>query len=190
MRPAISCSHRRRVFDTKVSAVYLCIFQGGHFVLTIFDRDDRFNRRSFLKIGSLALGGLSLAHLLQAKAAAEPRRPVLKDRSVIFLFLHGGPSQIETFDPKMSAPVESRSATGEVQTRIPGVTFGGTFPKLAALADKVSIVRSFTTGDGNHDIKPVVGRDTFGANLGSIYARVAGQNHPDTGIPTNILLLP
>ncbi len=159
-------------------------------MLTIFDRDHRFNRRSFLQIGGLALGGLSLAHLLQAKAAAEPRRPVLKDRSVIFLFLHGGPSQIETFDPKMSAPVEIRSATGEVQTRIPGVTFGGTFPKLAALADKVSIVRSFTTGDGNHDIKPVVGRDTFGANLGSIYARVAGRNHPDTGIPTNILLLP
>ncbi|HZZ81769.1 MAG TPA: DUF1501 domain-containing protein, partial [Gemmataceae bacterium] len=159
-------------------------------MLTIFDRDDRFNRRSFLKIGSLALGGLSLTHLLQAKAAAEPRRPLLKDRSVIFLFLHGGPSQIETFDPKMSAPVESRSVTGQVQTRIPGVTFGGTFPKLAALADKVSIVRSFTTGDGNHDIKPVVGRDTFGANLGSIYARIAGQNHPQTGIPTNVLLLP
>jgi uncharacterized protein (DUF1501 family) len=159
-------------------------------VLTIFDRDDRFNRRSFLKIGSLALGGLSLSHLLQAKAAAEPRRPLLKDRSVIFLFLHGGPSQIETFDPKMSAPVENRSVTGQVQTRIPGVTFGGTFSKLAALADKVSIVRSFTTGDGNHDIKPIVGRDTFGANLGSVYARIAGQNHPQTGIPTNVLLLP
>jgi uncharacterized protein (DUF1501 family) len=159
-------------------------------VLTIFDRDDRFNRRSFLKIGSLALGGLSLMNLLQAKAGAEPRRPVLKDRSVIFLFLHGGPSQIETFDPKMGAPAETRSVTGEVQTRLPGVTFGGTFPRLAALADKVSIVRSFTTGDGNHDIKPVVGRDTFGANLGSIYARVAGANHPDTGMPTNVLLLP
>jgi uncharacterized protein (DUF1501 family) len=147
------------------------------------------NRRAFLKVGSLALGGLSLMDLLQAKAV-EPRRSILKDRSVVFLFLHGGPSQIETFDPKMSAPVESRSATGEVRTRIPGVTFGGTFPKLAALADKVSIVRSFTTGDGNHDIKPVVGRDTFGANLGSVYSRIAGRNHPDSGMPTNVLLLP
>ncbi|MBI2803859.1 MAG: DUF1501 domain-containing protein [Planctomycetes bacterium] len=160
-------------------------------MLTIFDRDDRMNRRSFLKVGSLALGGLSLANLLQAKAtAAESRRSILKDRSVIWVFLHGGPSQIETFDPKMSAPAENRSATGELQTRIPGVTFGGTFPKLAALADKVSVVRSFTTGDGNHDIKPVVGRDTFGANLGSIYARIAGTSHPRTGIPTNALLLP
>ena len=160
-------------------------------MLTIFDRDDRMNRRSFLKVGSLALGGLSLMNLLQAKAyTAETRRPVLKDRSVIFLFLHGGPSQIETFDPKMGASSEIRSATGEVQTRIPGVTFGGTFPKLGALADKVSIVRSYVPGDGNHDIKPVVGRDTFRANLGSVYARVAGRNHPESGMPTNVLLLP
>jgi hypothetical protein len=159
-------------------------------MLTFFDNDKRFNRRSFLKVGSLALGGLSLSHLLQAKANAEPGRPILKDRSVIFLFLQGGPSQIETFDPKMGAPSEIRSATGEVQTRIPGVTFGGTFPRLAALADKISIVRSFTTGDGNHDIKPIVGRDTFGANLGSIYSRVAGRNHPESGMPTNVLLFP
>src|SRR5450755_3122526 len=160
-------------------------------MLTIFDRDDRMNRRAFLNVGSLALGGLSLMNLLQTKAAAaDTRRPVLKDRSVIFLFLHGGPSQIETFDPKMTAPSEMRSVTGQVQTRIPGVTFGGTFPKLGALADKVSIVRSYTTGDGTHDIKPIVGRDTFGANLGSVYSRVAGTNHPETGMPTNVLLFP
>jgi len=48
------------------------------------------------------------------------------------------------------------------------VTFGGTFPRLAAMADRLAVVRSFVTGDGNHDISPVVGRDTFGANLGSI----------------------
>ena len=160
-------------------------------MLTIFDRDDRMNRRAFLNVGSLALGGLSLMNLLQTKAAAaDTRRPVLKDRSVIFLFLHGGPSQIETFDPKMTASSEIRSATGQVQTRLPGVTFGGTFPKLGALADKVSIIRSYVPGDGNHDIKPVVGRDTFGANLGSVYSRIAGRNHPETGMPTNVLLLP
>jgi hypothetical protein len=160
-------------------------------MLTIHDRDRHPHRRAFLRIGGLALAGLSLPDLLTIKArAAEARRPVLKDRSVIFLFLHGGPSQTETFDPKMSAPVEFRSTTGEVATRLPGVTFGGTFPRLAALADKLAVVRSFTTGDGNHDIKPVVGRDTFGANLGSIYARVAGRNHPETGLPTNVLLFP
>jgi hypothetical protein len=111
-------------------------------------------------------------------------------RSVIFLFLHGGPSQFETFDPKMTAPEGIRSATGEIATKLPGITFGSSFPKLAAVADKFSIVRSFSTGDGNHDIKPIVGRDTFGANLGSIHARFAGSNDPVTGLPVNVLLQP
>ena len=84
-------------------------------MLTIHDR------RSFLRVGSLALGGLSLTDLFAAKALAQSR-PLLKDKSVIFLFLHGGPSQIETFDPKMTAPSEFRSTTGEVRTCLPGVT--------------------------------------------------------------------
>jgi uncharacterized protein (DUF1501 family) len=159
-------------------------------MLSVFDADGRWNRRSFLQVGSLGLAGLTLPHLLAAKARAAEARRLFTDKSVILLFLHGGPSQIETFDPKMTAPAEIRSATGEVATRLPGVTFGGTFPRLAALADRLAVVRSFTTGDGNHDIKPVVGRATFGANLGSIYARVAGNNHPTTGLPTNALLFP
>jgi hypothetical protein len=159
-------------------------------MLTIFDHDNRHSRRSFLRVGSLALAGLSLPDLLAAKARAAEGRPLLRDRSVIFLFLHGGPSQIETFDPKMTAPAEVRSATGEVATRLPGVTFGGSFPRLAGLADRLTVVRSYVAGDGNHDIKPVVCRDTFGANLGSIYARVAGSNHPATGLPTNVTLFP
>jgi Protein of unknown function (DUF1501) len=152
-------------------------------VLAIHDRT--FNRRSFLTIGGLALGGLSLPQLF----AAEAKR-LVTDKSVIFLFLHGGPSQTETFDPKMTAPSGIRSATGEIATKIPGVTFGGTFPKLAQLADKLSIVRSYVPGDANHDIKPIVCKDTFGGNLGSIYARVAGINHPVTGMPSNVLLFP
>ena len=161
-------------------------------MLTIFDRDDRCHRRAFLKIGSLGLAGLSLADLLAARTQAAPTqtRRVVKDKSVIFLFLHGGPSQIETFDPKMTAPVEFRSATGEVATRIPGVTFGGTFPRLAALADRLTVVRSYVPGDANHNLKPLVGRDTFEANLGAVYSRVAGANHPESGLPTNVVLFP
>src|SRR5579871_2332415 len=106
-------------------------------MLAVYDRDTSCDRRAFLKIGSLALGGFSLPALLAARTrAAEARRP-LTDKSVIFLFMHGGPSQVETFDPKMSAPAGIRSATGEVATKIPGVTFGSSFPKLAALADKL-----------------------------------------------------
>jgi hypothetical protein len=153
-------------------------------MLTIHDR------RAFLRIGSLALGGLSLPHLLAARARAAESSKLLKDKSVIFLFLHGGPAQTETFDPKMSAPAEFRSTTGEVATCLPGVTFGSSFPRLAALADKLSVVRSYVPGNANHDIKPIVSPDTFGANLGSIYSRVAGSNHPVTGLPTNVVLFP
>lgn len=159
-------------------------------MLSLCDSRARFGRREFLRVGGLALGGLSLPGLLEAKAAATQAGRLVRDKSVIFLFLHGGPSQFETFDPKMTAPSDIQSATGEVATRIPGVTFGGTFPKLASLADKLTVVRSFTTGDANHDIKPIVCRDTLGANMGSIYSRIAGSNHPRTGMPTNAALYP
>ena len=160
-------------------------------MLCFWDRDSRHRRRDFLQVGGLGLGGLQLANLMQSKADAAPfSSPIVKDKAVIFLFLHGGPSQTETFDPKMTAPVGIQSATGELQTSIPGITFGGTFPRLSALADKVSIVRSFVTGDGNHDIKPIVCRDTLNANLGSLYARVAGTNRHGSGLPTNVALFP
>jgi hypothetical protein len=147
-------------------------------------------RREFLRVGSMALGGLSLPSLLSSPAFADSAASLTSDRSVIFLFLHGGPSQIETFDPKMSAPAEIRSATGELKTRVPGLTFGGTFPKLAARADQFSVVRSFRTGDANHDIKPIVGKDSAGANLGSMFAHLAGASDPVTGIPVNTALFP
>lgn len=155
--------------------------------------DPSCKRRDFLRIGSLALGGLSLPALRQAQAAqavqAAPRRGV-HDKSVILLFLQGGPSQFETFDPKMTAPPGIRSATGDLETTVPGMNFAGSYEKLARHAHEVSIVRSYASGDGNHDIKPVVGRATLGANMGSLYARVVGNNHPDNGMPTNCALFP
>ncbi len=145
----------------------------------------RLGRRAFLQVSGLSLGGLALAS--KPLAAAES---ALAGKSVIFLFLHGGPSQIETFDPHMDAPEKIRSATGQVATAIPGLSFGASFPLLAQRARRLSVVRSFVTGDGNHDIKPVVSRHSSGANLGSIAAHVAGLNHPVTGMPTNVALFP
>jgi hypothetical protein len=146
------------------------------------------SRRSFLRVGTIGLGGsvFSLPGYLAAKSSAPD---LLKDRSVIFLFMHGGPSQTETFDPKMDQPSGIRSATGEIPTSLPGVTFGATFPKLAKLAHKLAIVRNFTTGTGAHDIKPIVGKNSLGANLGSLYSRVAGPTH-STGLPRNVALYP
>lgn len=162
-------------------------------MLTLFDHDARCSRRDFLRIGgSAAIGaaGISLSDLATLRARAEGVPGVLTGKSVIFLFLHGGPSQFETFDPKMGMPDGIRSATGEVATRIPGVTFGASLPRLAALADRLTVVRSYVPGDANHDLKPIVGRDSSGANLGSLYSRVAGANDPRTGLPTNVVLFP
>ncbi|MFO0895826.1 MAG: DUF1501 domain-containing protein [Pirellulales bacterium] len=156
-------------------------------MLTFFDHGRGLGRREFLRLGAWSLAGLPWA--ARSAAAAAPSSAV-RDRSVVLLFLHGGPSQIETFDPKGEAPSGIRSVTGEIATSIPGVTFGGSFPRLARLADRLAIVRSFVPGDANHDIKPVVHRETLGANLGSIYARVAGVNNAVTGLPTNALLFP
>ncbi len=147
-------------------------------------------RRSFLRVGSLALGGLSLPQWLETQAALNSLGASLKDKSVVFLFMHGGPSQTETFDPKMTAPSEIRSVTGEVKTTLPGITYGGTFERLARQAHRCAVVRSFATGDGKHDIKPIVGADSLGANLGSLYARVAGATRADSGMPTNVALMP
>ena len=92
-------------------------------MLSFYDHDVRGTRRSFLRVGgaaALGAAGLGLANLPALHAEGMPG--LLTGKSVIFLFLHGGPSQIETFDPKMDQPEGVRSATGEVATRIPGVT--------------------------------------------------------------------
>ncbi len=158
-------------------------------MFTLSDSRTGISRRDFLRVGSL--GGLSLSHLLAAQAAAGSAKSVLTDKTVVFLFMQGGPSQFETFDPKMGAPDGIRSVNGEIATRLPGVTFGKTFPRLAALADKLAIVRSYRPGNATHDIKPIVDGETKGgASLGAFYARMAGMNHPDTGMPTNVLLYP
>ncbi|MBL8794689.1 MAG: DUF1501 domain-containing protein [Planctomycetia bacterium] len=150
-----------------------------------------FTRRELLRVGSLALGSLTLPGLFQAKARAAAAGKPVTGKSVILLFLQGGPSHIELFDPKMTAPENVRSTTGEVQTKLAGVTFGGTFPKLAARADRLAVVRSYASGNSNHTYLDVAsGGNALKATMGSLYARVAGSTSERTGIPSNVLVLP
>jgi uncharacterized protein (DUF1501 family) len=156
-------------------------------------------RRNFLHIGTLGLGGLSLSTILQAKSfAKETSDPeFVKDKTIVFVFLGGGASHIETFNPNMDAPEPYKSITGEVKTTLPGVTLGGTFPELAKHAKKMAIVRSFKHPIGNHEqaISHVLtggtdpnGQVKEGQSIGSMYARIRGANHPKTGLPTYVLL--
>ena len=74
----------------------------GFPMLRFWDHDSRRHRREFLQVGGLGLGGLQLTSLFQARAdTATLSSPIVKDKAVIFLFLHGGPSQRETFDPRI-----------------------------------------------------------------------------------------
>src|SRR5580700_256518 len=115
-------------------------------MLSIFDTRPGYSRREFLRIGTLGLGGLSLPHLLGARALAAGNNPITTGKSVIFLYMFGGPSQFETFDPKMSAPDGIRCVNGEVATSLPGVTFGSMFPQLAKRAEQLAVVRSYVPG--------------------------------------------
>src|SRR5579864_7245848 len=99
---------------------------------------DGLSRRDFVRAGVLGATGLTLPVLFRAQAASASPTGFVKDKSVIFLFLAGGPSQYETFHPKMTAPIEIRSVTGEVVTNLPGVTFAGMFPRMARHADKLA----------------------------------------------------
>jgi uncharacterized protein (DUF1501 family) len=150
-------------------------------------------RRDFLRIGAVSLGGLSLPGLLAARAAAADAGlgAALKDRSVVLLFLAGGASHIETFDPRMDAPEGVRSTSGELATTIPGVTFGGTFPGLAARAHKMVVVRSFHHPVTDH-VKAIhhvlTAGSPLGAGMGSVYARLRGPNDPRTAMPTHGLV--
>lgn len=116
---------------------------------------DGIHRREFLRVGGLGLAGLSLTDLLRqqslAASANTPRRP----KSVIYIVLAGGPSHIDTWDPKPEAPVEVRGEFGAIPTSIPGVSFCELFPRQAAMLDKLAVVRGVRSVENDHYLSEV-----------------------------------
>ena len=104
------------------------------------------HRRELLQVGYSGLLGVGLSSLFPARAAAPKRKP----KAVILVFQTGACSHIDTFDPKPDAPVEIRGEFGVIDTKVPGVKFGEHLPKLAARADKLAVVRTFSHKDNNH----------------------------------------
>jgi hypothetical protein len=161
---------------------------------------DGTTRRDFLKIGSLGMTGLALPDLLKARAAAASQGQSRRNTSVVWLWLGGGPTHVETFDPKMTAPAEFRSVTGSVKTNLPGVEIGGTFPGIAQLADKFAFVRSFAHqnsghGGGTHWVMTGYnfsaadnGQRPVKPGHGAVMARYRGANNPVTGLPNYVRL--
>src|SRR6266436_865643 len=102
-----------------------------------FRRRQAMDRRGFVKAGVLGTAGLTLADLLRHEArAASQGLPTHRDRSVIILWMRGGPSHIDMWDPKPDAPPEYRGEFGVIPTKVPGVQLGDLLPMSARIMDK------------------------------------------------------
>src|SRR3954470_10098759 len=123
-------------------------------------------RRDCLKLGLGALLGGGLVHALRLRAtAADAKISTPEARSCILVWMDGGPTHYETFDPKPNAPQEIRGEFEAIRTRVPGVLFSRHLRRLADLADRLAVVRSIRHDQGNHG---------------------AGNHYMMTGAPTRI----
>lgn len=152
----------------------------------------QFNRRDFMKVGAVG-AGLSSMGLSDAHADSMP----VNDKSIIWVWLGGGATQVETFDPKPMAPEGIKAINGSVMTN-GDFLIGGDFLKLATRSDKISVVRSFThrnashrtgthwvmTGHNSTDNTPQSMQEepSYGSVLSSLY----GPNHPLSGMPSYV----
>lgn len=110
------------------------------------------NRRDCLQLGVSTALGIGFADLLklQLQAAGSPDRLKAKAKSCILVWLDGGPTHYETFDPKPEAPVEIRGEYHTIDTKVPGIQFSEHMKKLAGISDKFAVVRSIRHNQGNH----------------------------------------
>ena len=108
-------------------------------------------RRNCLQLGLTAGLGLGLSQLLRLQANAAPTTPrQAKAKSCILIWMDGGPTHFETFDPKPDAPAEIRGEFEPISTKLPGVQFSQYMTRLAGMLDQVSVIRSIRHDQGNH----------------------------------------
>jgi hypothetical protein len=110
---------------------------------------DGISRRGFLKLGSLCVGGLTLADLLRFQARGESARRA-SSKAVIMVWLEGGPSHIDMYDLKPGAPAEIRGPFKPIQTRVPGMDICELLPMQAKIADQLAIVRNMLFQNNDH----------------------------------------
>src|SRR5688572_22843333 len=130
---------------------------------------DGFTRRDFLRVGALAGVGLSLSNYLTLSAAGAVAEA--KAKAAIFVRLGGGPSHIDTFDPKPDAPEEYRGEFKTIGTNIAGIQISEHLPKLAGCADKYAILRGVSHSLAAHE-------------LGTLYMQTGNRPLPSLRFPT------
>jgi hypothetical protein len=154
-------------------------------MLTLFGPRHRYcdgvSRRSFLKIGGLTLGGLTLPRLLRAEAESGKK----SQRSVIMVYLSGGLAHQDTFDLKPNAPDEVRGEFKPIATSVPGIQIGEHLPKLAACMDKLVLLRAITGLQDEHSSFQTTTGYGMGItqregkpHAGSVIAKVLGPTDP------------
>jgi hypothetical protein len=140
-------------------------------------------RREFLRIGSLGLGGLTLPGLLRAEAQSGVRS---SHKSVILIYLVGGPPHQDLFDLKPDAPKEVAGPWKPIPTNVTGVQICEALPRLARIMDKIAVVRSLVGNQADHDAIQVYNghhprKPTPSGGwpqFGSAVAKLQGPNHP------------
>lgn len=144
---------------------------------------DGVSRRSFLKIGGLAMGGLSLPDLLRAEAITGRK----SHKSVIMIFLSGGPPHQDMVDLKMDAPVEIRGEFRPIHTNVPGVDFCELMPQMAQQMDRMAVIRTLVGSEGRHAaFQCMTGHSVNGQpaggwpSIGSAVSRLQGPVGPGT----------
>jgi hypothetical protein len=145
---------------------------------------DGVTRRDFLRLGGLALGGMSLPQLLRAEAAAGIRR---SHKSVIMIFLAGGPPHMDMFDMKPAAPSGIRGEYRPIPTNVPGLDICEYMPRLARMMDRFAVIRSLVGAGGDHSAgqcltgyRDAVSKAQGGRpSLGSVVSRLRGPVQPD-----------
>jgi uncharacterized protein (DUF1501 family) len=138
-------------------------------------------RRAFVQVGGSTVLGLCLADRLrlEAQGAASAEGSA---RSVILLWLWGGPSQLDTWDPKPAAPLEYRGPFTSIATKTPSIRISELFPRIARISDQFAILRALHTGSNDHGIAGTIGltgSEAGAVNLGGL--NQAGTARPATG---------
>ena len=154
---------------------------------------DGVTRRDFLRMGGLALGGLSLPGLLRAEGRAGVRR---SHKAVIMIFLAGGPPHQDMFDLKPDAPEGIRGEFRPIPTNVPGLDICEYMPRLARMMDKFAVIRSIVGAGPDHSAgqcltgyTDLVSKSQGGRpSLGSVVSSLKGPVHPD--VPAFIGLSP
>ena len=165
-------------------------------MLTIFGPGRRYcdgvSRRSFLKLGGLAMGGLALPQLLRAEEQAGAGR---SHKAVIMVYLSGGLAHQDSFDLKPDAPKEVRGEFMPIATNVPGVEIGELLPRTARVMDKVALIRSIVgLRDEHSSFQNMTGfpmdqsRREGKPHFGSVISRVQGP--ADSVVPPFIDLMP